>query len=836
MTTIAAKTASAPGSWSKADTLAQTNAVSGSDFRLGSSSSSQTSDSCNCSGGTAVSEVEPNDPFATAQALPIQGRPVSTSFSITGSLSSLTDVDYFKEWAFASSRIEVCAVVSISTLPAPLGVSLTSTNSNDGDFAWFDSPGSAALHVEIMTPTDDDWYFNINLESWEPYPYDVTATYTMNICTQRVDLAVDSDNTGIVDRTAQEEDVEDKDGEPGKVIASDVGVDEDHDEVPDFADGYNRDGVSGNADDSSDQTFQKLIIEIPQEIDLTQAKIDLYYDCSDPSSVTVGADGVYAPSYNLLRIWTKDGDQARSMEPANAPSNPGDYVPWGEYTGAQLGLSNTNRTVTLYVEAINGGQGFVTLAVDPDGSQAYVYEDTVRITSIDVDLDVNNNASLYDDVDRAFYYLPGYEGKTPKISTGTTFNAPNYVGQAMQIIANGAGSYAGIDAVQFQISYSTQLDGYAGNASDPTVEGSGHRDDYSFNQLADDRSEAGTVTSDWASVDFWAKDYGGAAVVQVTIQKDGRNLLTVDLEVPIDSDSDGLADSWERAMVKEWNTQFGASNPVSLGFYSPDDDDEPVDPDGSTNTDGGTDMPAAKAAGDSFEADEEYRGFILDGGHTGFTGGHTRLSPAFKDLLVEVDRMDGVTNMPTEANLRGVMNSVGAGFEDLTDGAGVRFYYVLEETAAAHQVFTSEADRNAWATAHRHVELGKFVHLSFADESTDYPTNGGLTNVSYGSYVMVKTKYTQSTNPASPFAFLPGLARTAAHELTHAILDAENANGFDSGEHLADPDPVTDGPDGPADQKYLMYHQTVSANLTTIAFSNPTRSQIDLTRKESVER
>lgn len=36
-------------------------------------------------------------------------------------------------------------------------------------------------------------------------------------------------------------------------------------------------------------------------------------------------------------------------------------------------------------------------------------------------------------------------------------------------------------------------------------------------QLADDCSEAGTLEYDRASVDFWAKDYGGAAVVQVTI-------------------------------------------------------------------------------------------------------------------------------------------------------------------------------------------------------------------------------------------------------------------------------------------------------------------------------
>ena len=53
-------------------------------------------------------------------------------------------------------------------------------------------------------------------------------------------------------------------------------------------------------------------------------------------------------------------------------------------------------------------------------------------------------------------------------------------------------------------------------------------------------------------------------------------------------------------------------------------------------------MPAHKAPRDSLSVLQEYRGFILDSGSfdgAGQGGGHTRLSPAYKELLVETDMM-----------------------------------------------------------------------------------------------------------------------------------------------------------------------------------------------------
>lgn len=78
------------------------------------------------------------------------------------------------------------------------------------------------------------------------------------------------------------------------------------------------------------------------------------------------------------------------------------------------------------------------------------------------------------------------------------------------------------------------------------------------------------------------------------------------------------------------------------------------------------------------------------------------------------------------------------------------------------------------------------------------------------------------------------LAHTTAHELTHLIIDTINANGFDSGEHLDDPN--ENGTIGDADdERYLMSNHRTWIQRVAIIFSNPTRRQIDLTNKDSVE-
>ena len=310
--------------------------------------------------------------------------------------------------------------------------------------------------------------------------------------------------------------------------------------------------------------------------------------------------------------------------------------------------------------------------------------------------------------------------------------------------------------------------------------------------------------------------------------------------VPLDDDNDLIADSWEKEQVREWNTQYGTNETVGTDFFGKTDDKELRDPDGATNTDGGANLPAHKAAGDSLTVFQEYRGYILDYDPHGFVGGHIRLGTHEKDLLVETDLMENVPHMPSVADMRGILTNTADGFIDSADGAGIWMYYVIDETAAApHQTFgttggtatDAAADMNAWAANHDNNALDGFVHIIFADKRNDNPTGG--TAASFGAYVFVERKWDQSQTHM--FNFQDALSRTAAHEITHLLLDTANANGFGPGEHIGDPDP-SDPPNGANDETYLMYDGYSVPGQTVIVFSNPTRRQLDLTSKQSVER
>src|SRR5205823_538335 len=151
--------------------------------------------------------------------------------------------------------------------------------------------------------------------------------------------------------------IEDK--PPGLIVQVNSG-DVDADGVTDWADGYNRDGVAGNADDrlpaSSDSMFVPVQISVSPLLDLNVATFRLTYDASDPAGVT-SFWGVYFLPGGSLRLWTKTASQARNAASVYAGAA-GDFVPATAGGGmqpaadwAKLGITAANRTVTLYMEA-----------------------------------------------------------------------------------------------------------------------------------------------------------------------------------------------------------------------------------------------------------------------------------------------------------------------------------------------------------------------------------------------------------------------------------------------------------------------------------------------------
>ena len=237
--------------------------------------------------------------------------------------------------------------------------------------------------------------------------YGIIAKDRVKVSVIRVDLDIDSDNDegfGAPDRDLVLEDaIEDDSTKPGKLVCVNDD-DSDGDGIPDYADGFDWDGASGTADEQKDDAsanddFVQIIVELPEPIDLSVAKLKITYNDSDPVGVThSGTPAVWAPGSDKLRIWKKDGNQSRNKNSAKATRSPGDYVPAGEYDDvSKLGLSNSTRTVTLYVEGVDKsaviGDQEIKIEIDPYGSGAagYICSDAVRITVVKVDIAMDGN-------------------------------------------------------------------------------------------------------------------------------------------------------------------------------------------------------------------------------------------------------------------------------------------------------------------------------------------------------------------------------------------------------------------------------------------------------------
>ncbi|MBL7187982.1 MAG: tandem-95 repeat protein [Phycisphaerae bacterium] len=223
-----------------------------------------------------------------------------------------------------------------------------------------------------------------------------------NVRFATIDVDVDSNNNGVVEVT--DEIVEQQ---PTGVMIIVNNRDRDNDSIPDFADGFNRDGISGTDDDTppsalQTEKFAELVITLPDTINLSQARLRLDYSDSDPNAVThagTAPDFVYTPGHGHLRMWAKPAYEIRNGNSFAAGSDPGDYIP--PTTGAtfysptevmQLGFSDSNRSVTFYLEAVRASDDMadqqVTVEVDPDGGGpiGFVARDDVRATLIQAEV------------------------------------------------------------------------------------------------------------------------------------------------------------------------------------------------------------------------------------------------------------------------------------------------------------------------------------------------------------------------------------------------------------------------------------------------------------------
>lgn len=192
----------------------------------------------------------------------------------------------------------------------------------------------------------------------------------------RLDFSIDSDNTNAAapDRSGSENDIEESIRRSGKVITVGNG-DIDNDQVPDFADGYNRDATASNADDAaSGLKFVPAKLTLPTVDVPSNATVTLYYDASDPATATATT-----PAAGTLRLWRLDGDQSRSIA---------SHFVAGSVTGTSYSYTAFQAFGTdFFIESVRGSSSAADLSirieVDPDGSGATpgLFIDTVRLTA-----------------------------------------------------------------------------------------------------------------------------------------------------------------------------------------------------------------------------------------------------------------------------------------------------------------------------------------------------------------------------------------------------------------------------------------------------------------------
>ena len=96
-----------------------------------------------------------------------------------------------------------------------------------------------------------------------------------------------------------------------------------------------------------------MVVQIPDDVDVATAKIKFTYEQSDPLDISVD-NTIDPPKYEpattgYMRIWTKDGIEARSIEDVGAG---GHFVRSGqEIRLTQFSINNKNEIV-LYTELV----------------------------------------------------------------------------------------------------------------------------------------------------------------------------------------------------------------------------------------------------------------------------------------------------------------------------------------------------------------------------------------------------------------------------------------------------------------------------------------------------
>ena len=207
----------------------------------------------------------------------------------------------------------------------------------------------------------------------------------------KIDLDIDSDNDGFIeDLLADDEDlIEDLEGRPGKALYLNE-LDRDYDGIPDYADGYDIDFGEGlQSAPNVSRNFVKMRLSIQGAVVQGYVK----FICSEVDNNAIVArsgDGtitnkfIYFKPDRKIRIWKKDGVEARSM--SEFPI--GDLIHVDTLYDVEQ-LLDSSGIGEFYIEAIGGSENLGDIEVVaeffPFGRECEKVEDKVKMTVFSIE-------------------------------------------------------------------------------------------------------------------------------------------------------------------------------------------------------------------------------------------------------------------------------------------------------------------------------------------------------------------------------------------------------------------------------------------------------------------
>ena len=257
-------------------------------------------------------------------------------------------------------------------------------------------PRTLTNYVEAVTASteqaDRRIVFEVDPDGDVKNPPNFILVDAVRLTSVSLDVDIDSDNNNDFDppdRNDDEDFIENRtnnDQSPGKLVCTN-NDDNDEDGIPDFADGYNRDGIAENADDTTThEHFVPIVFQLPDIIPVDKATVRIRYDASNPSKVTTDATGEFVRPSGTLRIWNKLGAEPRIGTAINAGGN---YVAPGTYSAAKFGFTSSQRTITNYIEATTNSVKvadkyirFEVTLTDQMTAPVYPASDEVRCTAV----------------------------------------------------------------------------------------------------------------------------------------------------------------------------------------------------------------------------------------------------------------------------------------------------------------------------------------------------------------------------------------------------------------------------------------------------------------------